>query len=198
MLIAGKPFKGLSPELTSQIKFVSPNLDEVLAIARTLCPGSDLNGANGKSSTEEILKCMTVIGPGLLQSIDNILVTLSDRGVVLLTNHDPRESYFFEMNGSFAYSVDEKHKRPMGLFYSMEDNGGQLHPEDIVNVSGAGDSFTSGFVTGILQGFTGNQAIWKGMAAARCALRSQSAVPKSYKLMVEDMPAHGATARNIF
>lgn len=201
MLIAGKPYKDLSPELTSQIKFISPNLDEVLAIARVLCPGVELN-VNSKSPVEDILKAMTKIGRELLKSIDNVLVTLGEKGVLLLTNSDPKDAYFSRAEGqedAFNYqSLAQDRKIARGFFYSMEDNGGQLQPEDIVNVSGAGDSFTSGFVTGMIKGLTGNKCIWKGMAAARCALRSQSAVPKSYELCSKDMPVESATGRILF
>lgn len=202
MLIAGKPYKGLSKELTAQIKFISPNLAEVLAIGRTLCPvaESHLIAVDGKSSMEEILAAMQKIGPELLKSVDNVLVTLGDRGVILLTNHDPKDSYFSRSGDQFVYAIGEGDaKRPRGLLYAMEDNGGRLEPEGIVNVSGAGDSFTSGFITAMLEGLTGNQCIWKGMAAARCALQSQSAVPKAYKLRgATEIPEEGAKAREFF
>lgn len=198
MLISQKPFQRLNKDLISQIKFISPNLDEVLAIARVLCPRTEshLAGVTGKSTTVEILQAMQEIGPELLESVDNVLVTLGERGVILLTKHDPNDCYYKPSGsgGSLAYAVGGNH--PQGLFYSMEDNGGQLCPEDIVNVSGAGDSFSSGFITGMLQGFTANQAVWKGMAAARCALQSHSAVPMSYEM--HEVPSNGATGQVLF
>lgn len=192
MLIAAKPYKDVSPELTSQIKFISPNLDELLEIARVLCPGLEVN-VTAKSPVGDILDAMKLIGPQLLKSIDNVLVTLGEQGVILLSNDDPKECYYYSgPAGAFVYKASAGDaKRAHGWFYSMEDNGGQLQPEDIVNVSGAGDSFTSGFITGMLEGLTGNECIWKGMAAARCALKSQSAVPKSYNLSSRVQSANG-------
>lgn len=197
MLIAGKPYTLLEKDITSQIKFASPNLDELLAIAKVLCPdiakSIDMNSLS--SGTAGIVEAVKAIGPELLKTIDNLLITLGHRGVILLTNHDPNEPYYKDS----VYLGDKKNsKTGHGYFYSMEDNGGNLLPKDIVNVSGAGDSFTSGFITGMLQGLTGNQCIYMGMAAAKCALKSPSAVPKTYDLNVKDMPRVGASGQTIF
>lgn len=113
---------------------------------------------------------------------DNILVTLGDKGVLLLTNRDPDEAFYSQGRRTGQLVYTDNNRGPRGLFYAMEDNGGELLAEDIVNVSGAGDSFTSGFIAGMLQGWTANECVWKGMNSACCALKSQSAVPNSYNL----------------
>lgn len=99
---------------------------------------------------------------------------------MLLTNRDPNEAFYGKGGEAGRLVYAENYQGPRGLFYSMEDNEGELLAEDIINVSGAGDSFASGFIAGMLQGWTASECVWKGMISARCALKSPSAVPNSY------------------
>lgn len=49
----------------------------------------------------------------------------------------------------------------------------------VVNVSGAGDCFTSGFISALVSGESEEVCVSVGFAAAQLALQSQAAVPKN-------------------
>lgn len=65
-------------------------------------------------------------------------------------------------------------------------NGGSIHYpltkelNNIVNVSGAGDSFVAGFLTGMLKGLPEERCVAFGFYAAERALLSESPVPREY------------------
>lgn len=70
MLIAAKPYKEISELATKQIKFISPNLAELLAIGRVLCPEQTQN-QRMLPPTEDILEVVKGIGPALLGSVSS-------------------------------------------------------------------------------------------------------------------------------
>lgn len=69
MLIADKPYKELSQRLSKQIKFISPNLAELLAIGRALFPEKNQNLRALPQTTKDILEVVSEIGPILLGSV---------------------------------------------------------------------------------------------------------------------------------
>lgn len=128
MRIANKPFK-LSPEKYKAIKFISPNLYELRTIAEELgVPMEMIRDTNLEdSSVDDIISEVSNISKILNKSIDNIIVTLGNKGVVL-TRKSSADSIFFVKDDC----------KTQTRFYKTENI------EKLVNVSGAGDSFTSG------------------------------------------------------
>lgn len=149
MLIAVKPFQ-LPRHLISQIKFISPNIHELAAIATHLGCGENFfkndkidDGKLFEGNTdfiEHTKKCCEEVS----KLIDNVIVTLGANGV-LITNKNTPEQRFFD--ASFRYikpvngNLPVQHRK-----YNVEKC------TNVINVSGAGDSFTVGFITGMIKG----------------------------------------------
>lgn len=130
MKIANKPFK-LPQEKYEAIKFISPNLYELRTIAEELGVPKELIGDSKleDSNVEDIILEVSNISKIINTSIDNIIVTLGHYGVVL-TRKPSADSIFF---GNKLIGC-----KPEQRFYKTDNI------KKLVNVSGAGDSFTSG------------------------------------------------------
>lgn len=130
MKIANKPFK-LSPEKYEAIKFISPNIYELRTIAEELEVPEDLIGDSKleDSNVEDIISEVANISKVINSSIDNIIVTLGHYGVVLTRKASADSSFF----GKESIGC-----KPETRFYKTDNI------EKLVNVSGAGDSFSSG------------------------------------------------------
>lgn len=65
-----------------------------------------------------------------------------------------------------------------GIYYSSEEDAGLLppFPVEVVDVTGAGDAFASGFLYGIMQGETLVQACRLGLAASALTLQTEHSV----------------------
>lgn len=142
MRIASKPFE-LPNHLISQIKFISPNIHELNAIATHLGCG-EVSLKNEKIDEENIdfiehtKKCCEELS----KIIDNVVVTLGANGV-LITNKNTHKHNFFDASLRYNRPMKEPIKHRI---YKVEKC------TDVVNVSGAGDSFTSGFITAMING----------------------------------------------
>lgn len=148
MLIAVKPFQ-LPRHLISQIKFISPNIHELAAIATHLgCDESFFknykidDGKLFEGNTdfiEHTKKCSEEVS----KFIDNVIVTLGANGVLITKN--TTEQKFFDSSLRYIKPVNGnlsvQHRK-----YNVEKC------TNVVNVSGAGDSFTVGFITAMING----------------------------------------------
>ncbi|XP_055305560.1 uncharacterized protein LOC129570133 [Sitodiplosis mosellana] len=175
MLIASKPFE-LPKHLISQIKFISPNIHELNTIATHLgCGESSLKidktdeeklFKGNTSFMEHTKKCCDEVS----RYIDNVIVTLGANGV-LVTNKNTSKHKFFD--ASLRYNKPINENLPVQhRMYNVEN--------DIVNVSGAGDSFTVGFITAMINSCREDICISVGMESAKAALKSESPVPNNY------------------
>lgn len=171
MLIAGKPFQ-LDPSITHPIRIITPNIFELKAIVEEMTGEQIVWDPNELLSSRDLLlkECR-----GLLQNIENkfdcILVTLGAHGVLINVRGSSFEQNLFDKSG--IYKIN-KTSHFSTRFYAAP------FVENIVNVSGAGDSFSSGFITGLLCGFSINDSISFGFAAAKVSLQSNSAIPEQY------------------
>lgn len=184
MLIANKPFE-LEPKLYRQIKFMSPNIHELRKIAQTLKPTTsssskssssmpllskddfenDLRVDNGKFLDEIAKLC-----DKLHDVIDNIIVTVGNQGI-FIHNSREAESQFFTND----------------LRY-IEGNGkSQLRHYPVTTIeeipkssTGAGDCFSSGFMTAMLNGKSEAICVSVGFEASLRALCSVDAIPKEF------------------
>lgn len=128
MKIANKPFK-LSQDKYEAIGFISPNLYELRTIAEELGVPKEFIKDSNLENLDDIISEVSSISKIINKSIDNIIVTLGNHGVVL-TRKKSADSLFFGKD-----SIDCKSQ---SRFYKTENI------KKLVNVSGAGDSFTSG------------------------------------------------------
>ncbi|KAG5878902.1 hypothetical protein JTB14_023559 [Gonioctena quinquepunctata] len=138
------------------IKYITPNLSELKEIARCL------NLALDCSTSSEIRQAAELSIKLLNYGIDNIIVTLGAKGVLIIRKGLATDKFL--MNEPTA----GEHIR----FYPTEAI------QDLVNVSGAGDCFASGFAVALISGMSEKVCVSVGFAAAKLALQSQSAVPK--------------------
>lgn len=166
MFIAGKPFK-LGSELTQHIRLLKPNLHELKTIAATIT-GKPVDLQLDSKMERSLLLKQT---KQLLNQIDShfncIIATLGNHGVLLSFRSDAEN----EPGKLLSLSPACEHTT---LFYSPPKL------QNIVNVSGAGDSFCAGFITALLKEHTLDECVAAGFASAERALLSESAVPAKY------------------
>lgn len=163
------PFE-LPAKLIQQIKFISPNIHELNVIAKTMryegnYPDTSMDNCFDKETFGDLKKITEFVN----EKIENVIVTLGPVGILIARANNPVTS-IYDRNGRYVSSSSK----------------GQLHfyetkrIKDIVNVSGAGDSFASGFIAAMIQGFPENVCVSVGFEASKCALMSSSPVPSEY------------------
>lgn len=188
MRIAGKPFT-LPSDLTRQIKFVSPNIFELAEIANALNYTStlptDLNLDELLSSHSSDLKTLAA---QVNDHVDNILITLGSKGALLVRKNFPA-SLFFNRSGQYNNKQSPKSE---ARFYLANPIG------DVVNVSGAGDSFNAGFISAMIRGMPEAICVSVGFQGAITALRSMAAVPEAYFSMEHSCWKKGAAFREFW
>lgn len=173
MRIASKPFN-LPTELVKQIKFISPNVYELNAIAVHFGCDSFINNEAmdlddlqkyDSSFMENVKKASEQIS----SHIDNLIITFGANG--LLMTRKKNCSSFYNNHGSYIAPADEPANH---RFYHVKQT------VDVVNVSGAGDSFNVGFITAMINGCAEDICVSVGMECAKAALHSTSAVPDRF------------------
>lgn len=138
------------------IKFITPNLNELKEIARSL--KIDCNG-NSQNPINEAAK----VGIKLAKYIDNIIVTLGSDGIVIIRRGLANDN--FTKTGVKNAEISARH-------YPAQEI------KDFINVSGAGDCFASGFIAGMIAQEPEDICVSIGFASAKTALYSSAAVPK--------------------
>ncbi|XP_049281039.1 uncharacterized protein LOC125762692 isoform X2 [Anopheles funestus] len=177
MRIAARPFYSDNAKLTilakRAIKFISPNIHELAQIAQALhYPGSiPTKSMNEYGTVNELLADVRPLGLFVSETIDHVLVTLGHYGVAVFRRTSPTVPFF---NSAHQYQPIMDGSGTQGRFYP-----GRKHAQ-IVNVSGAGDSFTSGFIAGALAGRSEPVCVNVALEAAGCALQSRGAVADQY------------------
>ncbi|KAH8237881.1 hypothetical protein KR032_005417 [Drosophila birchii] len=168
MFIAGKPFK-LLPELTKSIRLIKPNLQELKTITEAITGQPVALELSTKLPQEKLLQQAKYMINQIDSHFNCIIATLGDHGVLLSYRTDAEE------NATRLLDVSKSAVPHRIRFYAAP-----LVP-NIVNVSGAGDSFCAGFITALLQeGRSLSECVAAGFVAAEKALQSESAVPQSY------------------
>lgn len=170
MRVAGKPFT-LPPDLIQQIKFISPNLSELETIAQVLnCPITTQMDPSF-CNDEQFLKTLKEIASQVIDYVDNVIITLGSYGV-LIVRRDTNGLIIFDEK--FKYLENKSSSGIKARYYRVKPIS------KIKNVSGAGDSFNSGFITAMLKGCPENVCVSVGEESAIHALRTQGAVPAKY------------------
>lgn len=173
---AHKPFS-LPLDLVRQIKFISPNVCELDAIAKDchaprLLDSTAVNIDHLFRDNQDFLGQINAAAVAVTDLVDCVLVTLGANGV-LVVRKDTGQSRFFDDAGSYV----EPSSAASGVqskFYTVEP------VSNVVNVSGAGDSFTTGFLAAMIRAKSEETCVAVGRECAKAALRSHSAVPANY------------------
>ncbi|XP_067639135.1 uncharacterized protein [Eurosta solidaginis] len=177
MRIAHKPFT-LPRKLTKQIKIISPNIYELYTIVEAITkkPIAAKSNNTKNIALDEIKDLLALVN----DQFDCIILTLGAQGVVLSFNVDMVAS------GKSLFDANTGKYLPPKTTSQKTNNSGSmrfynaLKVENIKNVSGAGDSFTSGFITALLRGYNIKACVAFGFVSAERALQSNSAVPTCY------------------
>lgn len=174
MTIASKPFS-LPTDLIRQIKFISPNIYEFNTIATQF--GHEHLIENNKLDIEQQLtentQSLEHVAADIAKHIDNVIITLGSFGVLVTRNVSGDDMRFFTKKHQYI-EPNSKQFNPVSRFYP------HTKIEDVVNVSGAGDSFNVGFITAMIRGFSEDISVSVGFESAKTALYSPSPVPTKY------------------
>ncbi|XP_054728302.1 uncharacterized protein LOC129237523 [Anastrepha obliqua] len=176
MRIAHKPFS-LPRSLTKQIKIISPNIYELRTIIEAItgkpvsCAVNNCDSSN--IMMEELKQLLTLVQ----NYFDCIVLTLGQQGVMLSLKGETATlgRPLFDATTGYYLPMLESTKNAYSIrFYNAPS------VKNIKNVSGAGDSFTSGYITALLRGYDMKSCVALGFLAAERALQSRSAVPNQY------------------
>lgn len=173
MLIALKPFN-LTNNLIHQIKFISPNIHELNTIAEHF-------GSKPLIKSDEDIDYMfnepffiqkiKQASAEIAKHVDNVVVTLGSNGVLVTRKFTPKNFCYFNAKCDYidldTYSVQHR-------FYNVEKI------TNVTNVSGAGDSFNSGFIAAMINGLREEICISVGKESAKVAIESNGPVPNFY------------------
>ncbi|XP_001356422.1 pseudouridine-metabolizing bifunctional protein C1861.05 [Drosophila pseudoobscura] len=168
MFIAGKPFH-LPPDLTQHIRLIKPNLQELKTIVEAITGQTVDWQPNTKVERVQLLQQTKDLLKKIESCFNCIIATLGDHGVLLSFRADAANDASCLLDATTS-EVPPHTTR----FYAAP-----IVP-NIVNVSGAGDSFCAGFITALLQGRILDECVAAGFVAAERALQSESAVPATY------------------
>eukprot|EP00164_Ancoracysta_twista_P005053 GFYU01006877.1.p1 GENE.GFYU01006877.1~~GFYU01006877.1.p1 ORF type:complete len:212 (-),score=43.68 GFYU01006877.1:260-895(-) len=143
----------------SKLAYMTPNTDELLALA-ALLQGSKPTSSPVDGDEVDIAVVRRAASVLLAHGVKHVLVTMGKRGVLCARRTE----------GQAATDV-----------FTQYD----ALPVRVVNTSGAGDSFVSGFVTGITMGKTLPDSIGLGLQAARLTLQCPTTIAPNMHTCLE-------------
>ncbi|XP_062989385.1 uncharacterized protein LOC134403272 isoform X4 [Elgaria multicarinata webbii] len=158
---ASKPF--LSDSWRA-LACISPNLRELRAINRTL--GHPVP-ADLPSKLEDVVEAAVTLACPLLKELHCVVVTLGQHGVVVCGRN---------MGGSISLHPATFNKNAADGLCAAHYPAIPVPAEEIVNVSGAGDSLMAGLIAGLLAGEATDDCIRMGLLSASLSLRSHEPV----------------------
>ncbi|XP_039217902.1 pseudouridine-metabolizing bifunctional protein C1861.05-like isoform X2 [Crotalus tigris] len=158
---ASKPFVS---ENWKGLTCVSPNLRELRAISQTL--GNPVP-TDLPSKVEDIIKTAIALAYPLLRGLHCVVVTLGQHGVLLCGR---------SKGGSVSLHPRTCYENATGELRAVHYPALPVPTEEIVNVSGAGDSLMAGIITGLLAGEDTDNCIRMGLLSASLSLRSYEPV----------------------
>ncbi|XP_032913270.1 pseudouridine-metabolizing bifunctional protein C1861.05-like isoform X3 [Catharus ustulatus] len=154
---ASKPFLSDS---WKALTYISPNLQELRAINRTL--GNPLP-AELPSSLEDVVQAAVALACPLLAHLHCVVVTLGAHGVLLCGK---------SLGGSISLYPGAHEQTAAARLCAAHYPAIPISREEIVNVSGAGDSLMAGILAGMLAGHDTGTCVRMGLLAASLSLRS--------------------------
>ncbi|XP_040201670.1 pseudouridine-metabolizing bifunctional protein C1861.05-like isoform X2 [Rana temporaria] len=114
---------------------------------------------------DDVIDMAITLSLPLLENLHCVIVTLGAHGV-LLCGHS--------CNG--VLSLHPNNKTSWGDLCALHYPAAPISAEEIVNVSGAGDSLMAGFLSGVLGKLDTDTCVRMGLLAARLSLRSRGAI----------------------
>ncbi|XP_069619371.1 uncharacterized protein [Ranitomeya imitator] len=156
---ASKPFTSNS---WTALTYLSPNIKELLAINRTLGYVEDIDIP---CKLEDIVDMAISLSLPLLENIHCVIVTLGAHGVLLCGHRRDR-----------TVSLRAEDKVLRDDLCAVHYPAAPIPPEEIINVSGAGDSLMAGLLTGVLAEYDTDTCVRMGLLAARLSLRSRGPI----------------------
>ncbi|XP_066580345.1 uncharacterized protein LOC136771750 isoform X4 [Amia ocellicauda] len=165
------PDKACNPFLSDSWKsltYISPNLAELLAMNRTLGFNTP---AEEPTLLEDVLNTAMTLCHPLLEHLLCVVVTLGPHGVLLFGKSESGTVYLQSRNHHLGARLCAIHYPAL-----------PVSSEEIVNVSGAGDSLAAGIMAGILQERDTDTCVRMGLIAARLSLGSHDPVAPSLSM----------------
>ncbi|KAM3926587.1 uncharacterized protein RB166_009390 isoform 1-T2 [Leptodactylus fuscus] len=156
---ASKPFTSNS---WTALTYISPNLRELVSINRTLGYVEDIDIP---CKLEDIVDTAIGLSLPLLENIHCVIVTLGAHGILLCGHRRDR-----------TVSLRAKDKVSRDDLCAAHYPAAPIPPEEIINVSGAGDSLMAGLLTGVLAEYDTDTCVRMGLLAARLSLRSRGPI----------------------
>ncbi|KAF4787555.1 pseudouridine-metabolizing bifunctional protein C1861.05-like protein [Turdus rufiventris] len=154
---ASKPFLSDS---WKALTYISPNLQELRAINRTL--GNPLP-AELPSRLEDVVQAAVALACPLLAHLHCVVVTLGAHGVLLCGK---------SLGGSISLYPGAPEQTAAARLCAAHYPAIPISREEIVNVSGAGDSLMAGILAGMLAQHDTGTCVRMGLLAASLSLRS--------------------------
>jgi sugar/nucleoside kinase (ribokinase family) len=176
----------------SKITYMSPNMKELFTLFRaTLIQDKNIKDYQSlkeicekySSSLDEIeQQDISTILSYMLRYIPFIVLSRGSSDLILASAYDlPNDKGNHMPTRSNQHDFHSKSKfRPNLTFYPVVD---LKEYEKLINVTGAGDSCTSGIIAGILKNYELNSAIYNGLLSAKYALMTQENVNKDINLL---------------
>ncbi|XP_072340739.1 uncharacterized protein [Scyliorhinus torazame] len=158
---ACKPFKSDS---WKSLAYTSPNLMELRAMNEAL--GLPVP-AELPSVMDDVIGVALDMSRPLLKHLQCVIVTLGQHGVLLCGKSE---------EGTISLQPKKSPKDVPGTSCAIHYPAIAIEAEEILNVSGAGDSLAAGIIAGILTGQETHTCIRMGLLAARYSLGSQEAI----------------------
>ncbi|XP_023654009.2 uncharacterized protein [Paramormyrops kingsleyae] len=162
-----KAIKPFLSESWKALTYTSPNLMELCAMNQAL---GLLTPDVLPKTRDEVLHCAASLSRPLLEHLRCVVVTLGSLGVLLCGEHE---------EGGVRVQPGIRSALRKGRLCAVHYPAVSIPPEDIVNVSGAGDSLAAGLIVGILQGQDADICVRMGLLAARLSLSSPHPVAPS-------------------
>ncbi|KAM6419178.1 uncharacterized protein J5M81_013554 isoform 3-T3 [Pluvialis apricaria] len=154
---ASKPFLSDS---WKALTYISPNLQELRAINRTL--GNPLP-AELPSRLEDVVQTAVALARPLLAHLHCVVVTLGAHGILLCGK---------SLGGSISLHPGAHKKTAAASLCATHYPAIHVSREEIVNVSGAGDSLMAGILAGMLAKHDTDTCVRMGLLAASLSLCS--------------------------
>ncbi|XP_037039125.1 pseudouridine-metabolizing bifunctional protein C1861.05 [Bradysia coprophila] len=182
------PFE-LPYTLIKQIKFISPNIHELNVIAKCLRYEDDYPDptADNYVSDKKLFASLMRVTKFVNEKIENVIVTMGPIGILIARRGNAKDSVY-DQNGRYVPELCTNERQ----FHLYETK----RIEEIVNVSGAGDSWTSGFVSAMVQGLPEDVCVSVGFEASKRALMSSSPVATEYFDQNNSCWSNGAEVKN--
>ncbi|XP_006633626.3 uncharacterized protein [Lepisosteus oculatus] len=159
---ACKPF--LSDSWKS-LTYTSPNLSELQAMNQALGLSTP---AELPTLMEDVFQSAVALSRPLLEHLVCVIVTLGPRGVVMCSKSE---------DGTVC--LQPRNKQQNGRLCAIHYPAIPISAENIVNVSGAGDSLAAGMMAGILRKLDTDMCVNMGLLAAHLSLGSHDPVAPS-------------------